>query len=339
MSPMRGSGLGRPVELVGCMVERHAKAPSPDTRILVLDVLRGVALIAMAIYHFTWDLEFFGYLYQGTAAEGGWRIFARGIATSFLFLVGFSLVLAHGKAIRWRSFWIRLAQVVAGAVAITVATLLFTPQSFVFFGILHQIAVASVIGLAFLRVPFWLTALAGLAIIVVGNTVASPLADPRALAWIGFAQTEPLSNDIVPIFPWTGIVLLGMAAARVAQRTGFLDAMRRLNGRMSTLTPLLFLGRHALAFYLIHQPVSLALIAGYATLHPADRVASFPEECRRGCVDQGAGDAFCVSYCECARESLAESNLLADYVNNRLDADGEAAVRRSALACSFTPLE
>lgn len=29
-------------------------------RILAFDVARGIALLAMASYHFTWDLEFFG---------------------------------------------------------------------------------------------------------------------------------------------------------------------------------------------------------------------------------------------------------------------------------------
>ena len=30
-------------------------------RIMAIDMARGIALIAMASYHFTWDLEFFGY--------------------------------------------------------------------------------------------------------------------------------------------------------------------------------------------------------------------------------------------------------------------------------------
>ncbi|MGB5799766.1 MAG: heparan-alpha-glucosaminide N-acetyltransferase domain-containing protein, partial [Mesorhizobium sp.] len=30
-------------------------------RIVAIDVARGLALLAMASYHFTWDLGFFGY--------------------------------------------------------------------------------------------------------------------------------------------------------------------------------------------------------------------------------------------------------------------------------------
>ncbi|MCF3639770.1 DUF1624 domain-containing protein, partial [Rhizobium sp. TRM95111] len=78
---------------------------------------RAMALVAMAIYHFTWDLEFFGYVEPGTAGTGGWKIFARLIAGSFLFLAGLGLVLGHGEGIRWHSFWRRLAKVGAAAAA------------------------------------------------------------------------------------------------------------------------------------------------------------------------------------------------------------------------------
>lgn len=309
--------------------------PARDRRIVALDVLRGIALIAMAVYHFTWDLEFFGYVYSGTAGTGGWRLFARGIATSFLLLVGVSLVLAHARGVRWRSFGIRLAQVVAGAAVITLATFLVTPQSFVFFGILHQIAVASVIGLAFLRLPALVTALCGVAIIVAGNLFADTLFDSRWLAWIGFSVSEPLSNDIVPIFPWTGIVLVGIALGHWGERSGAFEWARRWNARAERLTPLTFIGRHALAFYLIHQPVSLALIGAYAQLYPADQLAAFPEECRRGCIAQNADEAYCVRYCACAQDGMSQDGLLDEYVYGRLTPEREQSVRDVAMACSF----
>ena len=84
-------------------------------RIPLIDQARGVALIAMAIYHFTWDLGFFGYIEPETAATGGWRIFARVIAGSFLFLVGFSLVLGHQQGFRPRPFFIRLGKIALAA--------------------------------------------------------------------------------------------------------------------------------------------------------------------------------------------------------------------------------
>ncbi|AAL51990.1 hypothetical protein BMEI0809 [Brucella melitensis bv. 1 str. 16M] len=120
--------------------------PSPRPRLGRIDIAHGIALIAMAIYHFGWDLEFFGYMAPATTAQGGWKLFARCIASSFLFLVGFSLVLAHGRGIRWRPMAKRLLQIIAAAAAISAVTWYMTPDSFIFFGILHQIALASVLG-------------------------------------------------------------------------------------------------------------------------------------------------------------------------------------------------
>ena len=56
---------------------------SGGNRIDAIDIARGIALLAMAIYHFTWDLEFFGYAEPGLTAVGGWKLFARAIASSF----------------------------------------------------------------------------------------------------------------------------------------------------------------------------------------------------------------------------------------------------------------
>lgn len=57
----------------------------------MLDVLRSFALLGMIVFHFTRDLEMFGYLAQGTTLSGGWALFARSIAGSFLLLAGVSL--------------------------------------------------------------------------------------------------------------------------------------------------------------------------------------------------------------------------------------------------------
>src|SRR5690606_2738746 len=107
-------------------------------RLEAIDVARGLALVAMAIYHFAWDLEFFGYVPHAMTAQGGWKLLARCIASSFLFLVGVSLFLGHARGIRWRPFLRRLAMVAGAAAAISLVTWLAVPGGLIFFGILHQ---------------------------------------------------------------------------------------------------------------------------------------------------------------------------------------------------------
>ena len=321
-------------------IEAPASAASEKVargRIDLLDVARGVPLVAMLVYHFTWDLEFFGYLPAGTAHQGFWRLFARSIASSFLFLVGVSLVLAHVRGVRWRSFLKRLAQVAAGAAAVSIATIFITPDSFVFFGILHQITLASIIGLLFLRLPAALVALAGIAVIALPVFFATDLTNPRWFAWIGLAIEEPFSNDLVPVFPWTGIVLLGMAAAKLATTIDLWARLRPFRVTRAPATWLTLIGRHSLAFYLIHQPVSIAVVAAYAQFFPADRIAAFPEDCRRACIAQQADEAFCAAYCGCVQTQLTEQDLLADLLEGRISEEGRSDVDETILACSFDP--
>ena len=102
--------------------------PGSRLRIEAIDVLRGLALIAMATYHFTWDLEFFGYAGPGTASMGPMTWYARGIASTFLVLAGVSLVLAHQAGINWPSFRKRLAMVAGAALLITIGTFFAMPR-------------------------------------------------------------------------------------------------------------------------------------------------------------------------------------------------------------------
>ena len=115
-------------------------------RIPLIDTLRGVALVAMATYHFTWDLEFFGYLEPGTATQGFFRIYARCIASSFLFLAGVSLVLAHYPVIRWSSFWKRFAVVAGAAAFISTSSLIVVAQVWIYFCTPHQISPSRAVG-------------------------------------------------------------------------------------------------------------------------------------------------------------------------------------------------
>jgi len=285
--------------------------PKPKSRrIDALDLARGLALIAMAIYHFTWDLEFFGYTDPGLTAFGGWKIFARCIASSFLFLVGVSLFLAHGNGIRWKGFWRRFAMVAGAAAAISIVTYLAVPDGLIFFGILHQIALASLLGLLFLRLPTLLTLIIALAVIAAPNFLRTSFFDHPAWWWVGLSSSNPRSNDYVPLFPWFGAVLLGIVVARLATSSGL---FARLAGTSlgSWSKPLTFIGRHSLAFYLIHQPVLIGCVWLFSQVMPPDvptQEVQFRTSCERTCQETRDGE-FCTRYCACMLDTLEKDGL------------------------------
>jgi uncharacterized membrane protein len=295
------------------MTEASAtELPPARPRLLWLDIARGVALIAMATYHLLWDLSTFGYLEPGYAAAGWPKIYARTIASSFLFLTGFSLVLAHGQAIRWRSFWKRWLFIAGAAALVTVASYFAIPQGLIHFGILHAIAAVSLIGLLFLRVPSAVTILIALAALIAPFYLASDLFNQPWLWWIGLSTEPRQSFDYVPLLPWLAPALTGIAVARLPlverlqrQKTPVHNPSDRVRNALA------YLGRHSLVFYLVHQPVLISILYGVSLVYPAtgDPVALI-EDCRPACVVE-ADEGFCQRYCKCALDGLEESKLLA----------------------------
>jgi uncharacterized membrane protein len=71
---------------------------------------------------------------------------------------------------------------------------------------------------------------------------------------------KPLTEDYVPLLPWFGVVLIGMA---------FGPALKRLAGVLQQVLDirpvkmLAYAGRHSLIIYLLHQPLLLSALALY----------------------------------------------------------------------------
>ncbi|MCB1420678.1 MAG: DUF1624 domain-containing protein [Notoacmeibacter sp.] len=310
-----------------------ASAQSGKGRIAAIDAARTIALAAMAVYHFTWDLEFFGYVQAGTAASGGWKLFARCIAGSFLLLAGIGLVLGHGQGMRWRAYLVRLGRVATAAALITLVTWFAMPDSFIFFGILHQIAFAGILGLAVLRLPWIATAVLAAAIFALPFVFRDPAFAAPWLRWTGLAPFPPVSNDYVPAFPWTGVVLAGMALAQLGGAHGWFEALRRT--RLNALVPawLAWPGRHSLAFYLLHQPILIALVWTWAQfLPPAITVGDARPGCEAQCM-QTEDEAFCRAWCLCVLDELDSRGMLAEALGGQPSASARQAVEAARALC------
>jgi uncharacterized membrane protein len=232
-----------------------APAAPPATRgdrIPAIDALRGTAICLMLIYHFCFDLRYFRVIAADFEHDPFWLGFRALIVASFLALVGIGLVLAdHARVSRVR-FWRRIGVIAACALAASFGSYLMFPRSFIFFGILHCIAVSSILAAPLARRP-WLALAAGAAVVAAGLTLSWPAFDRRSLAWIGFVTAKPIAEDYVPLAPWAGVVLIGIAAGHALLAT-----------RFAVLAPLVrapralqWLGRHSLAVYMVHQPVLL----------------------------------------------------------------------------------
>jgi len=299
-------------ETAAVTADNRENNTSKARRIEAIDIARGVALLAMASYHFIWDLEMFGYAAQGTAATGWPKLYARGIASSFLFLVGLSLVLAHQARFEPAKFGRRLATIVAAAALVSIGTYFAFPHAFIFYGILHSIAVSSIVALAFLHLPALITLTIGIAVIALPNYFNTPVFDADWLVWTGLSERIPRSLDFVPFFPWFGPVLLGVAAGDLAKQFGILNYLADLPKTPATISrPISFISRHSLAFYLVHQPILIALIWAFSQVAPADGTLAYLGSCQKSCEERQDA-VMCKRFCMCTAESLKKEDLLSN---------------------------
>ncbi|MFC0282964.1 DUF1624 domain-containing protein [Camelimonas abortus] len=309
-----------------------ARAP----RLPVIDAARGVALVCMVIYHSAWDITFFNLAPVDAVHSPFWRNFAHAIAGSFLFLVGVSLVLASRGGMDWRAWGRRLAMICAGAAAVTLATWIGNPGQLIFFGILHCIALSSVLALPFLRLPPLATALAGAAVIALPFFWTSPVFAWGPLVVTGLADVLPNTADWVPVFPWFGVVLLGVAAARAAGGWFPDTAAGRWRGAGRVGRLLTFAGRHSLFVYLTHQLALMAFFGALAWAFGPSQAAldmRVGGQCRDACHGLGGGEAYCRSYCDCMVDSLRRDGLSGPALSGALTPEGRARLGAAAGQC------
>lgn len=231
-------------------------------RVAAIDALRGSALLVMALYHFGFDLNHLGWIHYDINYDQRWLLARTLILGSFLWLVGVSLVLAEKQQKNFRQKLLRCGKIAAAAGLVTAGSWLFLPDLTIYFGTLHAIALMSLI-VQLQPLPAWLAGMLGLAAVGLGNSYAHAAFDSPALAWLGLMTHKPQTADYVPMLPWFGVCLLGYAAAKAFSR----PQPGAKPGASRPWPPILvWLGRHSLAFYLLHQPLLLAFLIPLTSL-------------------------------------------------------------------------
>ena len=233
-----------------------------------LDALRGAAIVWMAAFHFSFDLNHAGLIWppQNFYADPFWTGQRIAIVSSFLFCAGLAQAVAleglSGASLAARftpRFWNRWAQVAGCALLVSLGSAWMFPRSWISFGVLHAIALMTIL----LRVAaplgrsLWLL---GAVAALLPLAIQHPFFDTRLTNWIGLTTHKPVTEDYVPLLPWLAATLWGLAAGR------WLLARHRhvLAGALpAALRPLAALGRWSLSFYMLHQPVLIGAITAW----------------------------------------------------------------------------
>jgi uncharacterized membrane protein len=244
--------------IIGYRRAMPAKKPTTTPyRLAHLDALRGAAMVWMTLYHFCFDLNYFGWIQQDFYNNPVWTWQRSAIVSLFLFCVGWSQ--ASSALGSHRFLWKRWLQIALCAALVSISSYVMYPKSFIYFGVLH--------GVCAMLLLLWLVrstlhqplVVAALGVLCMVLFVYPPVVLNTA-PWnvLGLVTQKPITEDYVPLLPWFALVCWGYAFGL------WLQARSNKKGLNITFNPLVLvplakLGRYSLLYYMLHQPVLLGL--------------------------------------------------------------------------------
>ena len=243
---------------------------SSGGRLWEVDVARTAAIVMMVVYHAAYDVTTLVPNGSVDAFSGGWRALQVATGSSFLTIVGISLMIGNGRArARGRKgfdLWTRHArralQVLGAALLVSLGTLAVFGDEFVRFGILHCIGVSMLLAPWFVRLG-WVNVPLGIGTIWAGLALQEETVGAPWLFPLGLRSGGELGVDFYPLLPWFGFVLIGLALGRWlypdGQRGALVAAFAANERPLGWVSGAL--GRQALPIYLVHQLILFPLVA------------------------------------------------------------------------------
>lgn len=219
-----------------------------NKRIWEIDFLRGIALILMIIFHLVYDLKEF-FEYNLSYNQGVYMYIGKISGSLFILISAVSCSFS-------RNNFKRAGKFLGVAVIITLVSSMHNPAYSIKFGIMHFLGMSILLYPVLAKQNKYLLAILGTAIIGLGQYFGPIPATNNYLFLFNLTSTTWVSTDYYPLFPWFGVFIYGIILGKV-----FYSWNEGLNSRVYRNNIIVFLGRHTLVVYLIHQPLLLLMIS------------------------------------------------------------------------------
>ena len=129
-------------DILNCILLGEVCVMENSTRFHLLDSLRGISVLSMIVYHFAWDLIFIAGFPLGTFDSPANTVWQLSICVTFILISGFCFNLS-------RCPLKNAVIIILSGIAVTLATLIATPDSPIYFGVLFFLGSAMLISLPF----------------------------------------------------------------------------------------------------------------------------------------------------------------------------------------------
>lgn len=236
-----------------------------DARIHLFDIARGACVLSMVMFHYSYDLtELAGVnlVWFRPPLEDIWRA---SISWSFLFIAGLMCSFS-------RSNFKRGLRYSAVALAVWAATTVVAVDIPISFGIIFCMAASTlvysllqriyaqprgVLAAAVLFTGFLLLLNVPSGSVAIGSIswkLPSELYASEWLSWLGFPGPSFFSGDYYPLLPYSLMYLAGSSLGPGIRQIVKISSIANVRCK-----PLELIGRHALAIYVVHQPILLVL--------------------------------------------------------------------------------
>ena len=151
---------------------------------------------------------------------------------------------------------------------LTAVTRVFLPERYILFGILHFFGVSAILAYPYLRLKE-ANLLMALLFLIPGYWLGTRTFGFSTLIWLGFRPEHFQALDYFPVFPWFGMILLGIYLGNSLYAGGIRQFAVPALESSGAVKGFSWLGKHSLFIYFIHQPLFLALLwtAGYLDLN------------------------------------------------------------------------